>query len=140
MSDEPIDLTPILDLERRDPEERCPTCGGTVYGTQRAVVAFGPQGSTVVYGTPHLLCDLKESMINSGDIWSDDSAEGLAVWEGRIVYSMTPDTPNGPSECDVDYKGRFRDLTDAEWAAVRKGENPFAEEKTAFYEPYASGV
>lgn len=101
------------------------------YGPQKALVAFGCLGSghrnaIVVQATPGLTADFREGGIDAGDVWVADKkgapSEGsLEVWEGRIVFTTTPSSPNGPEEHDVDYEGEWRAPTDAEWTIIMKG-------------------
>ena len=123
-----------IDLGPGDPT--CSRCDDPdPHGLQRAIVAFGCIGrgrksgnATVVYATPHLICDFAEGGIDAGDVWgsaTDDPDNGIQVWEGRIVYTTTPSTPNGPAEFDVDYDGDWREPTEAEWTAIRNGRDPW---------------
>jgi hypothetical protein len=75
----------------------------------------------------HIECDMREGMIDAGDVFGSDEGGSLLVWEGRIVVSVTPSSPNGPEEYDAEYVGTFRNPTNEELAAVLRYENPFAE-------------
>ena len=124
-----------LNLDGLRPEPgnpACRRCGDpNPYGPQKAVVAFGCVGrgrrggnATVMHATPHLICDFAEGGIDAGDVWGSATNEpdnGIWVWEGRIVYTTTPSTPNGPEEHDVDYEGTWREPTEDEWADIKAG-------------------
>ena len=64
------------------------------------------------------------------DLGLDDAPEGISVWEGDLV------TTESWTDCGKEYdtelepanrEDPFRDLTDAEWAAIRTGQNPWGE-------------
>ena len=126
-----------LDGLRPEPgDPACRRCGDpNPDGPQKAVVAFGcvsrgrrSGNATVVYATPHLICDFAESGVDAGDVWgsvTDDPDNGIMTWEGRIIYSITPSTPNGPSEYGVDYDGEWREPTEVEWESIKSGRNPW---------------
>lgn len=124
-----IDLDSVR-LPEGDP--RCPNCKADHYAPQKAAVAFSSihNAAVVIAGTRALICDFKEAGIDAGDVWEaerDGAPEyGIEIWEGRIVYTTTPSTPNGPEEFDVDYEGTWRRPTPEEWAAIHVGLNPFA--------------
>ena len=113
----------------------CRRCGDPLPdGPQKAVVVFSAihnlRNAIVIAGTRHLICDFVENAIDAGDIWcpgrGDVPDNGIWVWEGRIVYTTTPSSPNGPEEFDVDYDGTWREPTEAEWVAIQTGRNPWA--------------
>ena len=94
-------------------------------GPQWALVAFGrrPGTATVLDCSEHLLCDMSDAGIDAGDVWcrevTSQTYRGIWRWDGRIVYTTTPDSPNGPAEYDVEYLGRWRPVTDDELDALR---------------------
>lgn len=57
------------------------------------------------------------------DLALDDAPRGLSVWEGTYEAPTEP----GAGGCDEPV-GAFRPLTDAEFEAVRRGENPWPDE------------
>lgn len=99
------------------------------YGPQKALVAASTvsTGRVVVACTCGVYLDMHEAGVDAGDSWGDDFKDGeVTVWEGRIAYSVTPSSPNGPEEFDgPDYEGDFRPPTDEEWSAIRAGRNPW---------------
>jgi hypothetical protein len=107
---------------KQSKEEFCLRCNGSL-GVQKAIIAFSSirNSSVVVASTRHIRCDLMEACIDAGDIFDLNMETGLRVWEGRILYSSTPNSPNGPEEFDVDYVGKFRQLTDDEFDLIRSG-------------------
>ncbi len=107
----------ILDLSTKG--KPCPQ--------QRAVMAFsGDQGlsTAILWCTEELRADLKNNGCTPDDCFPPDKGPGVFLWEGHIVGLEYPSTPNGPAEYDVEYRGELRDLTDAEWACLRAGQNP----------------
>jgi len=108
--------------------EACEAIESEQHGPQKVLVAFGSLRNAtaiVLEATPGVRNDFEEAGIDAGDVWDCSRlniGEGsIMVWEGRIVYTTTPSSPNGPSEFDVDYVGDFRNLTDAEWDALKSG-------------------
>jgi hypothetical protein len=123
--------TDILKLEEFD--TGCPICGAQPNGILRVLVAFSQlnKNACVVAADRHFICDSAEAGIDAGDIWTPGKEKtpdhGLWVWEGRIVYTTTPDTPNGPAEFDVDYERKWREPTTEEWQEIMNQRNPWEE-------------
>jgi hypothetical protein len=112
----------------------CSLCGETDTNAKyRVLVAFSRlnRNACVVAADKHFLCDSSEAGIDAGDIWESGKHgvpdHGLWVWVGRIVYTTTPNTPDGPSEFDVDYIGEWREPTAAEWLAIMHNVDPFGD-------------
>lgn len=64
------------------------------------------------------------------DLGLDGAPDGISVWEGDLV------TTDHWTDCGKEYdtelvpanrENPFRDPTDAEWAAIRTGQNPWGE-------------
>lgn len=108
----------------------CSACGGRL-DRLSALVAFSDVSSNavVVAASKHIICDMREGGIDAGDVFGSDEGGSIQVWEGTIVVSVTPSSPNGPEEYDADYVGSFRDPTSEELNAVLRGENPFTTEE-----------
>jgi hypothetical protein len=120
---------PHLKLEERDKGE--PWDGyppGAWKRDSLAVIACNGRGEGCVLFTagPHVRLELEEhSMATLSDLGLDDAPGGISVWVGRYVFFNTSH-PLGPDEGYVsEPRGSFRAPTDAEWAAIRKGENPW---------------
>jgi hypothetical protein len=57
------------------------------------------------------------------DLGFDDAPDGISVWEGRLATSeMWTDCGR---EYDCELVGTFRELTDDEWASLRRNECPW---------------
>lgn len=87
-------------------------------GAQRGVVLW--------YAGPHLaswIPDCGWDCDSNG--LGDSTTEGIFVWEGIIVGSVTPSSPNGPEEYDADPVGKCRPPTEEEWKAIREGRCPW---------------
>jgi hypothetical protein len=57
------------------------------------------------------------------DLGLDDAPEGLSIWEGTYV-GRRYDTMDG-TEYETEVQGTFRDLTDEEWDALKRGDDPW---------------
>ena len=51
---------------------------------------------------------------------------GIVVWEGRVFIDPEPMPDKAKPRDGVWFEGIWRQLTDAEWAAVRNGVQPWA--------------
>ena len=101
--------------------DRCPTCGSNRVrqgSKDKALIAWGCQGGGVIVATTAggLLESQIESMSDLADeVFADieeEQKEGMSVWEGVVVLNV-----DGERVC----RGKFRDLTDEEWANLRAG-------------------
>ena len=96
---------------------------------QKAVVAFGAGGVCLVWATDILRRDLEEMGEGGEDVFppgqGDNPDHGIWVWEGHVVGVVHPSTPDRPEEYDVEYRGEWRPLTDAEWEAVTEQRTPW---------------
>lgn len=120
----------------RDPARPADLCPG-VGGPQRAVIAMSAvgNGAVVVTASCGLRLGMEEGGIDAGDVWTSGELEGaflgpergrnggLRVWEGRIVESRG--NWEHPEETEVDYVGKWRDLTSGEAVRVACGADPF---------------
>ena len=92
--------------------------------TSRAIIAMGEGfgGGVLYFAGADITFMVGESVTDLSDLGLDNAPRGLSVWEGRYVAR---DYPNGD---DSEPVGAFRPLTDAEWEAVRRGENPWPDD------------
>ena len=60
-----------------------------------------------------------------GDLGFDDAGQGISIFDGHMVWTKSPSTPDHPEEDDFELIGEYRDPTDAEWNDLRAGKNPF---------------
>lgn len=58
------------------------------------------------------------------DVGLDDCPLGVHVWEGALVWTHFPSTPNGPAEDDFELVGEWRTPTLSELSAAAEGVNP----------------
>lgn len=89
----------------------------------RVIVAMGPNGKGAVldYIGWHVGNEIEEAGVYELDgLGLDDAPRGVTMWEG--VYVFVGDEPDG---IEARPQGKFRRLTDAEWAAVRHGFPPW---------------
>ena len=101
--------------------DKCPTCGSQRLrqgSKDKALVAWGLHGSGLVM---EITKDgVLASQIDSMSDWADEvfsdiedvAKEGMSVWEGLVVVNV-----EGERVC----RGKFRELTDEEWASLREG-------------------
>lgn len=96
----------------------------------KAVVACDARGNGAVlwFVGESLRNEIEEAGLRQlGDLGLDDAPCGVSVWEGSYVW--TPGPYEHPEDGDVSPAGCFRAPTDAEWAAIREGCNPWKEPK-----------
>lgn len=90
----------------------------------RAVVAMGEHDGVVLW---HIGAHIHDEIQNVGsklsDLGLDDAPQGISVWEGVWVGHETH-TFDG-TEYESHPSGKFREPTDEEWAAIRKGDCPW---------------
>ena len=101
-----------------------------------AVVACDGNGHGCVLWTagPHVASLINEAGVSRLDeLGLDDAPEGICVWEG-VVRGTVHHGMDG-TEYDSHLEGSFRDLTDEEWASVRKNECPWDETPWTIKEP-----
>lgn len=116
-----FDATPEGD--KRD-NSICPNCDDNHHGPQKAIVAVSAHSTSavVVWSTPALACDMREAMLDAGDVWDLSKVDGLTVWEGHIIV-FSCEGPEG-TDWDVDYQGTFRPMAEADWALLRDEVQP----------------
>ena len=92
-----------------------------------AVVACDGHGhGCVLYtGGPAVASELAEVSRELADIGLDDAPAGISVWFGRL--RAWPGSWEHPNDTDSELVGEFRQPTDAEWCAIRRGESPWDE-------------
>jgi len=101
--------------------DKCPTCGANRIrqgSNDKALVSWGHHGSGLVMEITKK--GILASQIDSMSDWADEVfvdledviKDGLSVWEGTIVIN---------EEGDRSCKGKFRKLTDEEWANLIEG-------------------
>jgi hypothetical protein len=94
----------------------------------RAVVAQGETGCGVVlYSTGEGMRCLLENGPRLDDVGMDDAPPGIWIWEGGLA--------GGERAHEGDYNdvypvGKFREPTEIEWAAIKRGETPWPEVST----------
>lgn len=95
---------------------------------QTAIVAFCSVTTDVVIlaASPDLIREIVEGMIGAGDVFEhgqgDNPDHGIWAWEGRIQEVRHLATPDHPEEYDMEFKGKWRELTDDEWSKLRQGQ------------------
>lgn len=92
----------------------------------RAVIACRDGYGVVLWWVgAHMTYEIKEGYGSDlSDLGLDNAPEGISVWEGIYVYSRSGYWDE-PDACDVDPSGSFREPTDEEWEAIRRGECPW---------------
>ena len=91
-----------------------------------AVVACDRNGHGAVLWHLGLTGAIEEPGLHElGDIGLDDANQGISIWNGHLVWTCSPSTPNRPEEWDFELEGPYRDPTDEEWEAIRRGNNLF---------------
>jgi len=88
-----------------------------------AVVAMGEHGGCVLWTVgPHVEFDITETGLGCGldDLGIEPKDEGIFIWEGKTKSSRSYE-----GEHDSWLEGEFRSPTEDEWAAIRRGENPW---------------
>lgn len=95
----------------------------------KAVIAMGPDGCGVVLSTagPHVACDIEQISGDLGDLGLDDAPPGISIWEGKSEGGAY-DHYNG-DYADTYLVGTFREPTEEEWQAIRKGKCPWSDEE-----------
>ncbi len=99
---------------------------GPELGQWKAVIAFGPEGlgTAILACSPGLAEDLRENGSDPDDCFLPELGLGVFMWEGCLRVVHHPGTPNGPEEWDAWYEGSLRELTEGEWALLRRGDDP----------------
>ena len=103
--------------------DKCPTCGSQRLrqgSKDKALVSWGHHGSGLVMEITKN--GVLASQIDSMSDWADEvfsdsglddvEKDGMSVWEGLVVVNE-----EGERVC----RGKFRKLTDDEWANLREG-------------------
>lgn len=90
-----------------------------------AVVASnGSHGAVIWYVGFSISMEVEEAGLDTlCDLGLDDAPVGISIWEGTYVWSPGPF--EHPNDGDMWPSGSFRDPTDDEWQAIRKGECPW---------------
>jgi hypothetical protein len=74
----------------------------------------------------HLRFEIEECGLRQlGDLGLDDAPHGIAIWEGK--YLWTPGGWENPDDGEMHPVGKFRAPTHEEWAAIREGRCPWDE-------------
>jgi hypothetical protein len=105
--------------------------------TNRAIVCCDGHGHGCVlhYVGAALSCEIEESGFRDlRDLGFSDADHGLWVWEGAGRW--VPGGYECPEEGELVFEGKFRELTEDEWTAVKAGECPWPPAKgEVLYEP-----
>lgn len=91
-----------------------------------AVVACDGEGHGCVLWTagPYMQSEMDQVGTKVlSDLGLDDAPLGISVWEGKYVWH--PGSYEYPMDGDSEASGKFREPTDAEWAAIREGRCPW---------------
>jgi predicted nucleic acid-binding Zn-ribbon protein len=99
--------------------DKCPTCGSNRFrqgSKDKALVAWGHHGTGLVMEITKN--GVLANQIDHMSDWAEEvfadledvEKEGMSVWEGVVVINE-----EGERAC----KGKFRNLTDEEWGALR---------------------
>ena len=92
-----------------------------------AVVAFNKRkeiGAILYSRGKDLEKELEEFPGFLDELGLDDAPDGISIWEGFFEARITV-YPKDKVECYSTHPvGRFRKLTDKEWAALKRGFNP----------------
>jgi len=92
---------------------------------QTAIVAFSAVTTEVAIlaASPWIIREIVEGMLGANDVFEhgqgDNPDHGIWAWEGYIRGVTYPSSPNGPEEYDVEFDGKWRELTDDEWSKLR---------------------
>lgn len=92
-----------------------------------AVIASdGNDGCVIFTVGPHVKFDIKESGLGNklSDLGLDTAPAGISIWEGKTAGGGR--APEGDYD-DTYLVGTFRDPTDQEWWAIKRGECPWNE-------------
>lgn len=94
----------------------------------RALIACDGEGKGCVlwWVGSDLFCEIDAVGKVLEDLGLDNAPHGLSVWEGRYEGFETGNEINGV-EWDTEPKGKFRELTDDEFRAIREGLCPWDE-------------
>lgn len=92
----------------------------------RAVIAYGKTNGCVLwYDGPAIACEIEEHGLRDlEDLGLDDAPEGkISIWEGTYVWQ--PGSYEYPLDGSTEPSGKFRDLTEDEWTAIKAGRSPW---------------
>jgi hypothetical protein len=107
-----------------------------------AVVAMGEIATVgIVLHTVggHVKMEMEEGGIYvTEDLGIDPPEPGIWVWEGKGYWS--PGNWEHPDEGEMELRGKFRQPTDEEWAAIRKGECPWNDDDWKEQDDFANHV
>ncbi len=111
-------------LERNPVEDEDPRNWGKA---SKAVVACTGNGHGAVLWTagPHVQQMIDDCSAALDELGLDDAPEGISVWEGKLEGGRSGYYGD---DYDCELRGAFRDPTEEEWSAIRRGECPWSDE------------